>query len=324
LRRGYRGAVPTLAARDQQSPSHGVGSFVATHEDCGAGFEITRNGRGRLHLVCVACGERTEYGAEDTEQLRAHGVDPERAATGTRFQPRRENVERWLPAPAALPWWIPNAYIVAVIAVGLGLIALGVFRPGSDDPAFLGGGEGDGQQEQSPPPSGQTAPAPAPTPQPPVTAGAAPAPTPSNQPERPARAPDLDRVTVAGRFAVGVPEGWEGSMSGGAVVFEAPGSEAELRVFLQPGGVKPASLVDEARRFLREEHGNAKVSAAEPRRLGKFRGTELICTYPGGRVRATLLSAEGYSFLILSEVDKGAPASARTAAEAALRSFRPV
>ena len=321
---GYGEVVPTLAARELQSPSHGVGSFVATHEDCGAGFEITRNGRGKLYLVCSACGDRTQYGADDTEQLRAHGVDPEQAATGRRFEPRRENVERWLPAPAALPWWVPNAYIVAVILVGLGLIAFGVLRPGSDDPAVLGGGDDGAGQEEQPPPSDQRVPAPVPSPQPPVTAGAAPAPAPTPAPAQRPRRPSLDRITVLNRFAVGVPEGWEGGMSDGAVVFEAPGSEAELRVYLQPGGVKPGSLTDDARRFLRAEHANAKVSPPRPRRLGRFRAIELTCAYQGGRTRATLLSADGYSYLILSEVDGDARASTRTASAAALRSFRPV
>ncbi len=322
------GPVPALATREKQSPSHSVGRFVATHEDCGAGFEITRTGRGRLYLVCGACGERTQYGAEDAEQLRAHGVDPSQAATGPRFQPGREDVERWLPAPAALPWWVPNAYIVAVILIGVGMIGFGVLRPGSDDPAILSGG-GD-QEEQSPPPSGQPAPTaapaptPAPTPQAPVTAGAAPAPAPKAEPNpRPSR-PELDRVEVAGRFAVGVPEGWERGMSEGGVVFEAPGSTAALRVFLEPGSVKPGSLADEARGFLRQEHAGGKVHKPRPTRVGRFRAVVLLCTYPGGREQATLLSARGYSYLILSEIGGGTPASTRTASAAALRSFRPL
>jgi hypothetical protein len=333
--------VPALAAREQGSPSHGVGRFVATHEDCGAGFEITRNGRGRLYLVCGACGERTQYGAEDAEQLRAHGVDPAPAATARRFQPRlenvarRENVERWLPAPAALPWWVPNAYIVAVILIGLGLIGFGVLRPGSDDPAIFGGGAD--QEEQSPPPSesppagDQATPAPAPTPTPtpapqaPVTAGAAPSPAaPKPAPARRPARPELDRIEVAGRFAIGVPEGWERGMSGGTVVFEAPGSTVVLRVFLEAGGVKPGSLADEARRFLRQSHAGGKVSKPQPTKLGGFRAVELLCTYPGGKERATLLSARGYSYLVLTEVEGDAPASARRASVAALRSFRPL
>ena len=310
--------MPAVAARERQSPGHAVGRFVALHEDCGAGFEITRNGRGRLYLVCGACGERTQYGAEDTEQLRAHGVDPEQAAEKGRFQPRREKVEPWLPAPAALPWWVPNAYIVAVILIGVGLVTFGVLRPGSDDRAIFSGGD---QQDRSPPSGNQPAPAPAPAP--PVTAGAGPG-TPKPEPTpRPAR-PELDRTEVAGRFAVGVPEGWEGGMSGGAVVFEASGSTAALRIFLEPGSVKPGSLTDDARRYLRREHAGGKVHKPQPTKVGRFRAVVLLCTYPGGKERATLLSAHGYSYLVLSEVDRDAPASTRSASAAALRSFRPL
>ena len=303
--------MPVWTAREQQSPTRGVGHFVATHEDCGAGFEIIRNGRGRLYLVCGACGERTQYGAEDTEQLRAHGVDPEEAATGRRFQPRREKVEQWLPAPAALPWWVPNAYIVALILVGLGLIAIGVLRPGSDDPAILGGGD---QEEQSPPADEGNPPEPVPAP--------APAAKPA-QPKRPAR-PNLNRVEILGRFVVGVPEGWGSGVSGGAVVFEAPSDAAMLRVFLEPDGDKPGSLSDEAAAFLRQEHPVSKVSKPQPTKLGRFRAVRVVCWWPGGRETATLLSAHGYSYLILSELKGDAPASARRASSAALRSFRPL
>lgn len=320
--------MPALASRERPSTSHGVGRFVAAHEDCGSGFEITRNGRGRLYLVCSACGERTEYDAGDSRELKAHGVDPERTVTSPRFQPRRENVERWLPAPAALPWWVPNAYIVAVILIGLGLIGFGVLRPGSDDRAILGGG-GEGQ-EQSPPPSDAPeptpAPGPAPTPAPqaPVTAGAGPAP--ARKPAPPARPsrPELDRVEVLGRFAIGVPEGWGRGMSDGTVAFEAPDYAAELRVFLEPGTEKLGSLGDDAARYLKQRRPLGKVRKPRPMRLGRFRAVQVLCSWPGGKERATLLSARGYSYLILSYVEGDAPASARRASAAAVRSFRPL
>ena len=317
--------VPVLTARETRSPTHGVGHFVATHEDCGGGFEIVRNGRGRLYLVCGACGERTRYGAEDTEQLRAHGVDPEQAATGRRFRPRREEVEQWLPAPAALPWWVPNAYIVAVILIGLGLITFGVLRPGSDGPAILGGGD---QEEQAPPPSESDPPSAQPTPAPPapapVTAGPAPGPAPKPAPTQRPRRPDLDRTEVAGRFSVGVPEGWHSGMSGGAAVFDAPGYAAELRVFLEPGGVKPGSLADDARRFLHQQHPDGRVGKPRPTRVGRFKAVALVCRYQGGKERATILSARGYTYLILTQLDSDASASTRSAAAAAVRSFRPL
>jgi hypothetical protein len=309
--------VPALVEQQAKgTAARGVGSFLAIHEDCGAGFEIIRNGRGKLHLRCGACGEHTEYGAADTEQLRAHGVDPEEAVRARRFRPGRERVERWLPAPAALPWWVPNAYILIVILIGLGMIAFGILRPGGEGRTLFGG---DAQQEETPPPSEQ----PAPEPQPPVTAGAAPAPKPAPA-ERPARPPELDRVTVLGRFAVGIPPGWYGGTGGGAVVFSAPEDAAVLRVFLEPGRAKPGSLSDEAARFLRDEHREAKLTRPARMRLGEFRAVTLVATYRGGEERATLLSANGYSYVVLSKVEGGASAAVRAASVAALRSFRPL
>jgi hypothetical protein len=309
--------VPALAdKRAAGSASRGIGGFIAIHEDCGAGFEIVRNGHGRLHLLCDGCGEHTEYGAADTEQLRAHGIHPE-VATGRRFRPSRESVERWLPAPAAAPWWVPNAYIVAVILIGLALVAFGVIRSGGDDRAILGGGD---QDEGGPPAVEQPEPTPAP-----ITAGAAPAPAPKPAPaERPATAPELDRVEVLSRFAVGIPPGWEGGTGDGAVVISAPAGDAQLRVFLEPGGEKPGSLSDEASRFLTQEHPGAGITRPEPSRFGRFRAVELVATYDGGEERAALLSVNGYSYLLLSRVSEGASRSTRTSSVAALRSFRPL
>jgi hypothetical protein len=302
--------------------TRGVGRFIAAHEECGAGFEIIRNGRGRLHLLCGECGEHTEYGSQDTEQLRAHGIDPEQAARARRFRPSRETMERWLPAPAALPWWVPNAYILGLILIGLALIALGVLRPGSDDRAILSGTDQE-EMERSPVTTDQPAAAPAPVG--PVTAGTGPAPRPKPTPaERPARAPELDRVEVLGRFAVAVPPEWEGGTGEGAVVFRDPGADAQLRVFLEPGGAKPGSLSDEASRFLTGEHPEAGITRPKPMRIGRFRAIEVVATYDGGVERAALLSAKGYSYLVLSRVEGDASAATRAASAAALRSFRPL
>jgi hypothetical protein len=313
--------VPAVVDRQAGSPAtRDVGQFIASHEDCGAGFEIVRNGRGKLHLLCDGCGAHTEYGSQDAEQLRAHGIEPERAATGRRFRPSRESMERWLPAPAALPWWVPNAYIVGVILIGLALIAFGVMRPGSDDRAILGGG--DQEEEPSPPATDQPEPAPPPAP---VTAGAAPAPDPKPpRAQRPARQPELDRVEVLGRFAVGTPPEWYRGMGDGAVIFRAPEGDAQLRVFLQPGRSKPGALSDEASSFLAREHPEAGITSPEPMRLGRERAVAVVANYDGGVERAALLSANGYSYLLLSRVSDGASASTRASSVAALRSFRPL
>jgi hypothetical protein len=303
--------VPGLAEKQAiGAATRAVGRFVATHEHCGTGFEIIRDGNGKLHLRCSGCGAQTEYGSEVTEQVHIGG-------RARRFRPSQETMERWLPAPAALPWWVPNAYILAVILAGLGMIAFGVLRPGSDDRAILDGGA---QGGEAPPATVQIAPA---RPKP-VVAGAGAGPSPKPPARRPARAPDLDRVEVLGRFAVGIPPEWARGTWEGAVGFRSPNGEAELRVFLESGGAKPGSLSDEVSRFLSEEHPEAGITRPKPMRIGRFRAVEVNATFDGGVERAVVLSANGYSYLVMSRVDDGTSAATRAASAAALRSFRPL
>jgi hypothetical protein len=287
-----------------------VSGFIATHEQCGYGFQVapSRSGPGRLHLVCGGCGERAEYRGDDVAVLEEHGIDASQAAQGRRFRPSRESMERWLPAPAALPWWVPNAYILGVIAVGLGLIAFGLLHDRQSGHAILGA--------DSHPAAPRAADAAA-TPSPP--------PAPKAKPAQPARKPpDLHRLVVLNRFSVGVPAGWTGGTQSGAVVFVAPGGSAELRFFLQPGTTPPSRMVDRAHSFLAREHPTAKITAADSLRLGKLKALDLVARYPGGAERAYLLSTGGYSYLILSRVDGDAARSVRTDSGAIVRSFRPV
>jgi hypothetical protein len=287
-----------------------VSSFIAAHEQCGHGFQVapSRSGPGRLHLVCGGCGERAEYRGDDVAVLEEHGIDPSQAARGRRFSPDREAMERWLPAPAALPWWVPNAYILGLIAVGLGLIAFGLLHDRQSGHATLGA--------DSHPAAPRTAG---------VAATPIPAPEPKAKPAPPAPKPaDLHRLVVLNRFSLGVPAGWTGGTQSGAVVFVAPGGSAELRFFLQPGATPPAQLVDRAHSFLAREHPSAKISAADSLRLGKLKALDLVARYPGGAERAYLLSTGGYSYLILSRLNRSAARSVRIDSGAIVRSFRPV
>jgi hypothetical protein len=287
-----------------------VSSFVAAHEQCGHGFQIasTRSGLGRLHVVCVGCGERAEYRGDGVAVLGEQGIDAPQARA-RRFGPSRESMERWLPAPAALPWWVPNAYILGVIAVGLGLIAFGLIHDRRASHAILGTDESHSVAPR--PAESAVAPTPAPSPK----AKAAPA--------RP-KAPDLHRVVVLNRFSLGVPAGWTGGTASGAVVFIAPGREAELRIFLQQGASPPRKLVDRAHAYLAGEHSRAKISAARPLRLGGLKALEVVARFPGGTEHADLLSTGGYSYLILSRVAGDASRSLRADSGAIVRSFRPL
>jgi hypothetical protein len=304
--------VPGLAEKQAiGAATRGVGRFVATHEHCGTGFEIIRDGNGKLHLRCSGCGAQTEYGSEDTEQVQIGG-------RARRFRPSQETMERWLPAPAALPWWVPNAYILAVILAGLGLIAFGVLRPGSEDRAILGSA---GREDEGPPATVEIAP---PRPEA-VVAGAGAGPSPKPPPARHSpRAPDLDPVEVLGRFAIGIPPEWARGTWDGAVGLRSPDGEADLKVFLEPGSTKPGSLSDEASRYLADEHPGAGITRPKPIRIGRLRGVEVDATFDGGVERAVLLSANGYSYLVTTRVDDGASRDTRAASAAALRSFRPL
>ena len=312
--------------QDQRAERRDVAKFLAKHEECDSDFEIRRvagRGKGRLRLICNGCGERAAYDASEPGVLEQ--IDKPEVDSSRRRKVSREGLERWLPAPPALPWWIPNAYIVGVIAIGLGLIAFGLSSQGGDEPMFMGGND---SRETTVPPQ----PAPA---QAPATTGASAAGSPEprddgdggkDEEEKDGkggeqRSPELDTVTVLGRFAIGVPSGWLRGMSGGAVVFTTPGREAILRVFLEPGDEAPQRLSHDAAEFLEREHPSAKISRPTRFRLGDDPAVRLVASYDGGTERAALLTESGYSYLLLSKVEKGAPEPIRSGAMAAMYSF---
>ena len=286
-------------------------------------------GQGRLRLTCNGCGDGAAYSAGEPGVLKLIDEAPDRPRRARRDVTRTE-VERWLPAPAALPWWVPNAYILAVIAVGLGMIAFGVFRPDDRDRAVLGG-QGPSSTQQQPAPEDEDEPA-APAPSSPAdgeggVAGAVAGSedggkgismTPTVPVEAKAR---LNTVTVLERFEIGVPPGWIRGLGGGAVIFRAPGQEAELRIFFEPTDEADQALARKAEEFLAGEHPGAKIRGPVRIELGDEKALGLLADWKGGKERAALLSDGGYSYLLLSRVDDGAQRSSKTGALAALYSF---
>ena len=296
-----------------------VARFLTEHEPCGSDFQIRRfseGGRGSLSVVCNGCGERAAYELGDPGELKP--------IAGTDRPPRdrrvtREEIERWLPAPAALPWWVPNAYIVGVILVGLAMIAFGILRDREGEHLFDDRGSGTQPAEQSP---AEQQPG-----EPPATArtdaGAAGA---GGEGEGDRERSDrnrveLDRVTVLSRFRIGVPSGWSGATSGGAVVFQPSGGGAELRVFLESGAQRRRVLSREAAAFLEDEHPGARLTKPERTRLGADPAIRVGARYRGGEEWATVLSESGYSYLLLMRIDGDAPKRLERQAETALASF---
>jgi hypothetical protein len=322
--------VAPVAEHTRGGSRHDVARFLTEHESCASDFQIRRfepergGSGGALSVVCNGCGERAGYELGEPGELKA--VDSEGGETPPgEGRVSRDQLERWLPAPAALPWWVPNAYIVAVILVGLAMIAFGVVREREGQHLFGGqGSSGQPEQEQADSDAPDRA---EPEPAPPATAqtgaGAAGEDRKDSDGDRPDRIrAELDPVTVLNRFRIGVPGGWSGGMSGGAVVFRPASDEAEVRVFLESGAQPNRRLSREAKEFLEDAHPGAKSSDPERLRLGGDKAIRQDVYYAGGAEWATVLSASGYSYLILCRVDRGAPGQLRRQAEAALASFQ--
>ena len=143
--------MAAVAEHTQDASRRDVARFISEHEPCASDFQIRRfseSGRGGLSVVCNGCGERAAYELGEPGRLRPVSGGAEKPPPSGR-RVGRDELERWLPAPAALPWWVPNAYIVAVICVGLGMIAFGVFRDREGEHLF--GGQGSERQAEEEP-----------------------------------------------------------------------------------------------------------------------------------------------------------------------------
>ena len=201
-------------------------------------------------------------------------------------------VERWLPAPAALPWWIPNAYILAVIAVGLAMIAFGVLRPRDRDRAVLGGqgptttpaaagprgrADGAGARRRAHPPTARRSGGGRGRERRTAAEGA------GMTPKVPARrGPSSTRSPSSGASRSGCRrDGCAGSAAAPSSSGR-PAQEAELRVFLEPGDEGPKTLSREAADFLAGRASRAPRSAG-PSAFGSGTRTALRARRSAGR-----------------------------------------
>lgn len=306
-----------------------VARFVHQHEHCRGSFVVRRDaatGNGEVRIACSACGESADCDPSHPGLLKL----AEEATETRRRKPivSAEELQKWLPAPAALPWWVPNAYIGVIIAIGLALIAFGLVAPIDRDdrvvlapaPAEQPAGEPGAAAVSPPVNAGPTA-----------ASGAGPEPESDDQPALVSlprwvkrRGQTLNRVEVADRFAIGVPAGWTGGTAGGAVVFSEPGRSAELKVFLEAGRTGLAELSRKARAYLADMRPGADILGPERVRVADRPAAALRATYDGGDDRVVLVRSGGYAFLLLGTIEGRASRGVENDALAALGSFRPL
>jgi hypothetical protein len=303
--------------------ARGIARFLSDHQHCDAGFEVRREteaGTGRLSITCKGCGEAITYKAAEAGELAA-GPDLTNGDGGAPGPatpvdtPDDQGLQRVAPrAPSRSTdrsRLLPVILIGALILIGVVMIAAGLLRSG-----------GTGRTDEATEPVATEATAPAETT---PAEPAAPAETtpPADTTPAPGAAPvKLDRRTFEGRFAIGVPAGWKAGASGGAIAIAPNGDVAAIKVFFEPGMEPATELARGAARFLADEHEGADVSGAQPIRLGEEKGARVDATYSGGEESAVVLSASGYTFLVLLRVDGGASPAIAAEGEAALASFR--
>ena len=325
-----------LGERFRSTGSSAVAGFLAEHQGCDAGFDVTRDqgpGSGRLKITCKGCGETVEYRAADAAETAVgppldngdaqplHPAPDDLASPSPSPIPSGRRPVPRVPSPrrsVGLPAWLPVLLIAAVILAGIGLIVAGVLRSG-DDSGSEGGTASSGQAEESRPAAPQEEPAPT-TSDP--TGG--PAPTGSDPAGGPApQAVVLRRERFVGRFAIGVPQGWSRAVPGGNVVLTAREGVAQIRVFSDSPATDPDQLAGPTADYLESQHPGASVSKPRRVRFGGGRAIQLRASYQTGEEIATVVSAGGFSFLVTYRKGNQAPAQVVEKGDAAYASFRP-
>jgi hypothetical protein len=367
-----------IGERFRSGGAHGIARFLAEHQGCNSGFDVRRDGGGKLSITCEGCGASVEYQAAEAGELAAGGPQagpipangteaaqelqayPPQAyppqAYPQQAPPPREQPPQAPPPPPAVrpagmptqpfkprpsqkprrgvvPGWLSVGVIAALILGGLTMIAIGLTKddegqptptppagqtPAQNNPA--GGQEKQKHKQQkhkkqkkSPAAGQKKQQSGGGQSQAPASGGAA----------QGAGAGALNRRTFENRFSIGVPGGWDSGEKEGAIALTARGATAEILVFFQQGETPLSELARGARGFLAERHAGAQIGGAKPTRIGSQRGLRMVATYQGGEEIAVVLSAKGYSHVILRRVDRGASPDLEQQAEAVLASFKP-
>lgn len=286
-----------------------------------------------VRVICGGCGEPAEYPAASDEGLipdepatrsssrrmgrkkaeengppsREEGSSPAAASS-----PKDDASRRRAPGSSSIGWrsWLPGA-IAGLIGGALVLIVLAIASGGGSDKGSSSGAESANTKA----PTGPARTAPAPT---------TPTPSPQRRSRASRRVSNLDQRQLAERVSIGVPRGWSAGVSGGAVTLSARNGRAEVQVYYEPGAKSEADLVQGSKRFLLQRHPGAHVAAVAPTDAGGRQARTVRVVYPGGTESATVLVADGYSYLILERLGKPSSAEARRTAEAVAMSFRPI
>jgi hypothetical protein len=321
-----------------EKPSkRGLSTFLAEHEECGGGFEVQRregSAGSIVRVICGKCGKSIEYPAASDEELimdqpafrnpsqrktrRKRGAErpPSRDEKGARrgaARTKEGEPGRRDTAVRSISWssWLPGL-IAGLIGGALVLIVIAIASGG-------GGGTDHGSA-----PDGESANSRTPT-APPSSAPTPTAPAPQRQSRPSHEVTRLDQRQLADRVSIGVPRGWSAGVEGGAVTLLAANGRAEVQVYYESGERSVDELSRASKTFLLQRHPGGHVADVGPSDTGGGRQARSVrVTYATGTETATVLVADGYSYLILQRLGKPASAEARRTTDAVAMSFRPV
>lgn len=161
-------------------------------------------------------------------------------------------------------------------------------------------------------------------------AGVAPAPSARAKAPAKAKAPApakpshlvLTREHVLGLFSIAAPPSWERALSGGAVLYLAPGSRAEVKVFYSDHP-PPKNLADSVGAYLSELLPGAHVSLPRAISLGGIPATQVRARRGADVATGIVFAHRGRTFFGLARTAAGAPRSQARRALAMLHSVRP-
>lgn len=326
---------------EQSTALKGLSRFLVAHEPCGAGFDVSHPaglGSGRVSMTCRGCGETYEYATATIEFEREIELEPlavdatapaDPAAPGgaavvtpppappPELKAENEDEDRPETKPGPPPpeprrhssgRRTRDRAIVAVLLIfAFAALAYAGIRLARDRSSSSSSSTG----------------APANT-----TAAAAPkatkqAPAKRSKPvTRPAAGEKLVRTA---RFSLVVPRDWTRRTEGGGLLLSAPGGAgASIWAFYESNPqMSMPTMTAETARYLRSRPPGGSLSGPTRLRVGGYPAFELRDRGRSGSQTARGVLAGPYRYLAVEEVRAGASASARAAADRALRSFRP-